>query len=193
MDVPFYQIWTSDSPESWHLRILRDELGTEAARYSWRDLTWAKRVNIAAPLHVSITKGGVKDDISFAEGMVPIVSARAKVIRSLADNELELIPSRIQGEIAEYFALNILSVVECLDEAKTQYVEKWTLDSARPDRVGGYKMLWGIAIDSRAAGTHNLFRLGGFRQHIIASFAIKNAFEKEGFTGACFRDVRTPR
>jgi hypothetical protein len=126
--------------------------------------------------------------------MVPVLSSHAaQVLRPLARDEIELIPACIEGEAADYFVLNILSVVKCLNEHKTRYVKKWTANSSRPERAGGYSMLLGIVIDPSDAVGHNLFRLGGSVGHIIASRAVKEAFERAGLTGARFRDVCSPK
>ena len=122
--------------------------------------------------------------------MVPVLSSdAAKIISRLASDEVELIPARFQGEAGEYFVMNVRSVVKCVDEQRTQYVEKWT----SPDRAGDYRMLWGITINPAAAEGHNLFRLAGFLQAMIASLAIKEAFEGKELTGVQFHDVCSPR
>jgi len=195
MSVPFYEMLRLDSSENWHLKIMRDALGADGAGYRWRDLTWARHVEVAPPSEIIIDKAGLKNyfTLDIAAG-APVLSARAaQFIHPLAGGEINLIPARVKDESAEYFVMSILSRVKCVNETKTQYVEKWTKDSYRPDRAGEYKMLWGIVIDPKPAMEHNLFRLWGSSQHVIVSHAIKKMFEQEGLTGARFCDVCTPK
>jgi hypothetical protein len=146
-------------------------------------------------LQISVLKTGAKRDVTFdIATSAPVLSARAaQILRSLGDEDIELISARVEGEADEYFVMNVLSLVKCLDEEKTQLVEKWTTDSYRPDRTGEYKRLWGIVIDPAPAIGRKFFRLWGSRQHIITSRAVKEIFEREGMTGVRFSDVCSPK
>jgi hypothetical protein len=194
MNELFYQMVREAGPEKWHLKIMRDARG--AGVYHWRDLAWARRVDVAPPFEIAVKKLGERRDVTFeVAGGAPVLSSRAaRTVRLLAGNEIELIPARVEGESDEYFVLNVLHAVKCLDEEKTQYVEKWTSDSYRPDRAGEYKTLRGIVIDPKLAGDHRLFRLwGSYSSGVIAAGAVKEGFEREGLSGASFTDLCSPR
>lgn len=193
-NVPFYELLKEDSPESWHLGIKPESGGSGGARYYWRDITWGCQVDVAPPLEIVVRKMGVRSD--YTKDIVagaPVLSGRAmEIIRGLVCDEAEFIPARVEGEATEYFVMNILSRVKCLDEERTQYVEKWTKDSNRPDLAGEYKKVRGIVIHQAAAIGRNLFRMWGSPQHIIVSQRVKDAFEGNGLTGARFCDVSSP-
>ncbi|MGA2233265.1 MAG: hypothetical protein ABSH22_20370 [Tepidisphaeraceae bacterium] len=141
MDAPFYEFLRLDSPDKWRLEIQRDRRGADGGDNRWKDFTWARRVDVAPPLQISVLKTGAKRDVTFdIATSAPVLSARAaQILRSLGDEDIELISARVEGEADEYFVMNVLSLVKCLDEEKTQLVEKWTTDSYRPDRTGEYK------------------------------------------------------
>jgi hypothetical protein len=182
--------------ENWHLRIMRDARGGDGAGYRWRDLTWARHVDVAPPLEITIAKRGIERDITLDIGAgAPILSTRAAtVIRSLGFDDVELLPAVLEGRKDEYFVMNVLSVVKCVDEDRTQYVEKWTNDSYRADRTGEYKRLMGIVIHPSLATGRNLFRIwGSFAASIIVSRAMKEALEQNDVTGVRFRDVCSPK
>jgi hypothetical protein len=176
--------------DSWRVKIAADSSGGGGADYAWRDLTWGRKVEVAPPLDLVITKPGQASDLSFTEQNVPLISRRgADIISGIVRNEVEFIPANVNGESDKYLLMNIISVIQCLDEARTAYIKKWDAASFRPERTGGYQMLWGVAVDPVAAGDHNLFRLGGHKSVIIASDRLKNAFELAHLTGAEFRPV----
>jgi hypothetical protein len=187
----FYELAMSDVLDRWRLSIVSDAGGERGLRYGWMDLAWARHVPVVPPLQLIVEKCGERADVSFVRAAIPVLSSRAaEIVRSLTTaSEIELIPAQIAGETAEYFVLNVLSVVRCLDEQKTRYVRKWTKDSIRPDRAGDYRTLLGVVIDPSVAQGHNLFRLGGSLVELIASQSIKEAFDSDGLTGVSFRDV----
>lgn len=185
-----------DMPHTWDLRILHDASGGQATnKYDWGDLTWARPVAVVPPLEIAEAKGGEPRDVSFANStMVPVLSQRATdVVRDLANDEIELIPANVHGQTEDFYVMNVLSEVKCLDETRTQYFKKWTEDSEQPHRAGDYRMIEGLVINPDLAVGHNIFRLWGWNVATIVSAAIKEAFDREGFTGAVFMDVCSPK
>ena len=47
--------------------------------------------------------------------------------------------------------------------------DKWTLDDHRPDKVGQYRMIVKLVIDSARTGDASIFRVSGWRVAVIVS------------------------
>lgn len=195
MSVPFYEFRMRDVPRFWGFEILRDASGDpKKGRYGWRDLAWAWRVDVVPPLELAVERTGKPCDVTFVGCNIPVVPPHvADVLRSLAGDEIELIPAKVQGMSGDFFVVNVISEVKCLDEVKTRFVEKWTADSDQPHRAGEYRSVDGLVINPELARGHNIFRIWGSRTEIIASAAVKEEFDREGFTGVNFIDVCSPQ
>jgi len=196
MSVPFYEFRMRNLPQTWRFKVLRDASGSGAKnKYDWGDLTWARHVDLIPPLEIVIVRDGEYRDVSFANSTcVPVLSSRAAaVVRAQAEKDIELIPAKVQGVPDDFFVMNVLSEVKCLNETKTRYVQKWTEDSGQPHRVGEYRSIEGLVIYPELAVGHSMFRLWGYNTRLIVSASIKEAFEREGFTGVDFIDVCSPQ
>ncbi len=195
MSVPFYEFRMRDLPGFWGFEILRDASGDpKKGRYGWRDLAWARRVDVVPPLELAVERSGKPCDVTFVECNIPVVPPHvADLLRSLAGDDIELIPAKVQGMSGDFFIVNVICEVKCLDESKTRFVEKWTADSDQPHRAGEYRSVDGLVINPELASGHNIFRIWGSRTEIIASAAVKEEFDREGFTGVNFIDVCSPQ
>jgi hypothetical protein len=103
---------------------------------------------------------------------------------------VERIPVVVSGVAAEgaFEVLNILSVVDCLDQQRSQ-ITWWTEADGRPDRVGRMRMVTRMAIDqSRAEGLH-LFRIAGWAIAVVADEHVRSAFLRFGVTGVTFVEL----
>ncbi len=196
MSVPFYEFRMQDNPRVWDLQILHDAHGNARGdKNRWAELRRRpKRSDLIPPLELAVERAGKIRDITFVHCEIPVLSPHvADVLRKLAGERIELIPAKVQDVPGDYFVMNVLSEVKCLDEAKTRYVQKWTEYYWQPHRVGEYAMIEGLVINPELAARHNLFRLWGHNSRLIVSASIKEAFEREGFTGVDFIDVCSPQ
>ena len=196
MSVPFYQFRMRDMPQTQSFQILHDARGdARGAKNRWADLRRrAKRTDLIPPLELAVERAGKARDITFVACEIPVLHSRvAEVLRSLAGDDIELIPAKVQGTPEDFYVMNVLSDVKCLDETKTRYVQKWTEDSDQPYRADEYRSIEGLVINPDLAAGHNMFRLWGSYTEIIVSAAVKEAFEREGFTGVDFIDVCSPQ
>src|SRR5690606_11731371 len=120
-----------DVPGRWHIGVLVDDEGWEpsflaGARFVGRRLT------------ASDDGSGSAVDFSLTSFGVPIVSEGLRSdLESLAGDDVQWVPVSVSGRVG-YFVLNVLRLVRCLDESRSEFV-KWTVGDGRPDRVGGYR------------------------------------------------------
>ena len=114
-------------------------------------------------------------------------------VQLFASQEVEIIPARIGENLSTYSVLNVVSVVKCVDELRTGYVEKWTADSFRSDLSGQYKTLIDLVIDPIAAYGHDVFRIwGSASANIVISSRVKDALVALDATGIEYRCVSAP-
>jgi hypothetical protein len=112
----------------------------------------------------------------------------ADVIKAEAGTDVQVVPIIIVGnQQHDGFAIpHCLRSVECLDEAKTDFI-KWTSKDHRPELAGQYRMVINLAIDPRKVPPDaHFFRVLGWPVALIVSQAVKEVMEKTGCVGAKF-------
>jgi len=123
----------------------------------------------------------------------PIASeAVTHVFRSLAPNDVQLLPVFVEGETEHFFVINATRVIDCIDEAQCQEVQHYDEDDSFPEFEGEYRWIYGLRIDpAKTEGAH-VFRLKKFKTAFIVSEDIKNALEGVGNLGVSFERVTGP-
>ncbi len=123
----------------------------------------------------------------------PIASeAVTQVFRSLAPNDVQLLPVFVEGETEHFFVINVTRVIDCIDEAQCQEVQHYDEDDSFPEFEGEYRWIYGLRIDpAKTEGAH-VFRLKKFKTAFIVSENIKNALEGVGNLGVSFERVTGP-
>ena len=103
--------------------------------------------------------------------------------------EYQLIPARVEGQTERFFILNTLRIIRCVDEARCGEVTFWEPRHGDPERVGHYRNVRGLKIDSARVGDSHIFRPWGWTIVLIVSERVKQAMEAEGMRGAKFVEV----
>jgi len=121
-------------------------------------------------------------DFSLAAFDVPIVSAKlARLLQQSTSEEVQLIPVTIGGK-AGYFILNTLRKVPCLDESQSVYT-KWQESDGRPDRIGQYRMVSELVVDSIEALGIDVLRIEGWDVPLVVSDNIVEEMKSSGVRG----------
>ena len=168
--------------------FLKTPLAEDGSEIDARTFTEGKPVDVY-PAFLPIRKKGTPLDFTMADHEMPIANARAaRIFERLAAEDVQLIPIRVEGQSEEYFIVNATRALACVDETACEEVTFWTKDDFRPDLAGTYRSIIGLRIDPARASGHSLFWVKDWVQ-LIASEAIKEAFEKEGIIGAKFTPV----
>lgn len=134
-----------------------------------------------------LVEGEVKGkfDFSLASFDVPIVSGRfARLLTGLAENDIQLIPVRTSC-IGDFYILNILTRINCLDEARSLFT-KWEASDGRPDRTGQYRMVAELKIVSEAAEGRCIFRIAGWDVPIIVSEQLMKLAQAQDMKGCIY-------
>ncbi|ATB37475.1 hypothetical protein CYFUS_002897 [Cystobacter fuscus] len=122
----------------------------------------------------------------------PIASqAIANVFKTLAPDEVQLLPVSIEGESERYFVVNATKVVDCIDEAGCREVQHYP-EGSFTEYAGEYRWIYGLRIDPARTEGEQVFRLKKFKTAFIVSEDIKNALERVGNLGVSFERVTGP-
>lgn len=120
----------------------------------------------------------------------PIISARvADVFRGAARGDVQLFPVEVEGQSEAYYLLNVARTVRCIDDAACTEVQRYTPEDEEPERIGEYRSVSGLRIDTSKVGDARVFRLWGWHPPIIVAGDIKDALERTGIVGARFDTV----
>jgi hypothetical protein len=109
-------------------------------------------------------------------------------IDSLAAENLQILDATING-LEDYRIINILTNIECLDEANSEF-QKWELADGRADKSGHYRMVTKLALDEKRIPAHaKIFRISGWLVAAVVCEDVKKVMEKIGCFGAKFIPV----
>lgn len=176
------------SPERWVLGSPVDGNGQKIDPWQFGK---GRSLDLRGPLRFFQSYPGNALDFSLAGLGIPVVSRRTAALfdRLGLQSEVQLFPAQVEGLDEPYFILNILQVIRCIDEARSEEIHHWKPEDNNPDKIGQYRVVSGMRIDPSQAGDAHIFRPWGWRVAIIVSEHLKQAMEQEGLTGVRFVEV----
>ncbi|MFE8597625.1 imm11 family protein [Archangium violaceum] len=144
----------------------------------------------SAPL-LRMVRPGSALDFSLTGLTVPLVNDRVVSLfgRLGLEQEVQFIPTRVEGFSEPYFLLNALRVIRCIDDDRCEEVLYWHPEDNRPDKLGQYRDISNLRVDPAKIGDSNIFRPWGWTVALIVSERIKLAMEDAGITGTEFTEV----
>jgi hypothetical protein len=171
----------------WHLGGPIDEQGQEIDPWQFRKGWLLKsRGVLRFPLDVP----GKPLDFSWAAFAIPVVSGRlVQLFEQLRIQKVQFIPAPVEAHSEPYFFLNALRIIPCIDEARCTEVQHWRHEDGQPEKVGEYRSIAGMRIDSSKVGDAHIFRPWGWRIALVLSEMLKQAMEAEEFSGMRFVEV----
>lgn len=175
-------------PAGWYLGRVFDSAGAQTAP---RSFTRGQVVAALFALRVEQEISGLSVGFTFAARGVPIVTRGVgEIIAELAGSEVQLLPVTVDGDAGQYFILNVLKVIWCLDESRS-WIERWTAADGRPEKIGQYRTIayHQMFIDPARTEGAQVFRLGGWELEVIVSERVRAALESHGVTGVTFHRV----
>ncbi len=169
-------------PERWHLGTVLADDGTEPL---FDDGIRCE----PRPLFAEVTRSGRALDFTVSAFNTPIArTSLANAIAAVADSDVQCLPVLVEKQ-ANFCVLNAVRVVRCIDEDRSKF-GKWTEEDGRPDKVGKYRGVPHLRIDTRMIpeGAH-FFRLRDWEVALIVSEQVRTAMERAGCLGAKFEEV----
>ena len=175
-------------PGRWHIKSPVDAQGSEIIPWRLRE---GKVLSLEGVPTLPLAQPGHALDFSLTGLNIAVVSGRFASLceRLRIQNEVQLIPARVEGSLEIYFILNALHIIECIDDARCEEVTFWEPRHGEPERVGHYRNVAGLKIDPAKVGEINIFRPWGWTVALIVSERVKLAMEEEGLAGARFIEV----
>ncbi|RKI41264.1 hypothetical protein D7Y27_18920 [Corallococcus sp. AB004] len=116
----------------------------------------------------------------------------ASVFRKLAPDDVQLFPVDVEGTPERFYIVNATKRFQCVDEKNSREVQVYPPDGAVPERVGQYRSITGLRIDTSKLDDVHVFRPEGWEVALIVSEEIKNALEGIGNLGVHFERVTGP-
>jgi len=147
---------------------------------------------------LSVTHPGREVDYSLAGyASAPVVSERLlSALRGLAevDEPYENVvfePVTIVGQETDhkYFLMIVETQVDCIDEARSEFVRFDDGDVARPDLAGQIRAIFKMTLDEDRTESRHVFRLKGYPSALIVSDEVKRRIEAAGAVGLSFERV----
>jgi hypothetical protein len=153
----------------------------------WWHFSNGREWNGRESLKVTAYRTGRLYDISMAPGDIPYVTRRVvdifKLDRSLSDS-VQFIPLAY-GESTIHL-MNILPVISCIDEIRTESVMLWKEEDGEPEKVGEYRQVIGLRVDPDKLQDVDICRVRGWEVAIIVSRRLKLMLEAHLVTGVEF-------
>jgi len=172
----------------WHLNDPGALNGKEVDRWQFeRGLPVVLEGRFRAPVY---QPGKPLDFSVTAVGGAPIVHARvASIFTELASNDVQLVPVEVEGQRDEFFILNVIRIVKCIDDKASAEVQYWKPEDGRPEKTGSYRAVHGLRIDPSQIGDAKVFRPWGWLGVLLVSEDLKQALERAGASGTKFSEV----
>jgi hypothetical protein len=177
-----------EMPGRWHLRSPTDLQGREL------DDPWVFTDGIQIPnpgrLKSPIARPGRAVDFTITGLGIPIVHVRvASLFAELAPEDVQSFPVEIEGQPEQFCILVATKLIRCIDDKASEEVLVWTPEDGRPEKVGQYRDIYGMRIDTSKVGDAKVFRTWGWSIALIVREDIKDALERMGATGTWFQEV----
>jgi hypothetical protein len=184
---PYYRI-TDDLgyPDRWHLGGIRDATGVDLELTSF---AIAQSAGLAGPLVVEVFQTGIPLDFTFAAFDIPVLHQRAlDVVTTHSKASVQVLSASVRRRPDPYGVLNVVQCIDCLDEQRSRFV-KWTESDNNPYKIGQYRQVTHLRLNSAILGTANLFRVWGWNIALVCSSTLKTALESIRVTGVKFEQV----
>lgn len=163
--------------------------------YSAGMFTQGKYVNVTTNLILPIFSPGESNEFHFGASLMPVVSPRiGSLIESLAPNDVQRIPVRVESCDDPYEILNVIALVDCIDETATVGQRYQPGDNIPPgSEVGGWRAVSKLVLEPAKTEGVSIFRPYGWPPPIIVSEEMKGALEGAGLKGLRFIPISDGR
>ena len=120
---------------------------------------------------------------------MPVVTPEiCRSLASVAGEAVQCIPVIVDPSLERFEILNVLDLVECVDEERSE-ITKWTEDDGRPDKIGHYRMITKLVLNEKKISDHRIFRVAGWEVALIVDENIKLSLERKKVSGIRFDAV----
>jgi hypothetical protein len=171
----------------WHLRSPVDEQGQPIDPWKFFE---GKRLEPQEEIRFPVKPLGQTLDFTWASFSIPVVHDRlVRLFQHLGVPDVQFIPVQVEAHAGPYFILNALRIIRCIDDAQCTETQYWKPEDGQPEKVGQYRSVVGMRIDSAKVGDARIFRTWGWDIALVISEDIKQAIESAGISGTRFVEV----
>jgi hypothetical protein len=175
------------SQTRWHLGTPLDERGQELDVWQFFD---CQSLDLGCVPRFPLDVPGEPLEFCWAAFSIPVVHQRfVEIFQRLRIQDVQFIPTQVDGHTGPYFILNTLREIRCIDDARCEEVKYWRPEDGQPEKLGEYRYIHGLRIDPSKVGDARIFRTWGWDIALIVSEDLKQAIEAEGITGTRFVEV----
>ncbi|HZI03291.1 MAG TPA: DUF1629 domain-containing protein, partial [Archangium sp.] len=185
-------VYAPDSSDGWVFQGPFDERGARLVDpWQYTDGQHLDVVNTAAaPTFRVAQPAGTPLDFNISGLGIPVVPERVvRIFERLGTKDVQFLPAKIASLADPWFILNVTRVVRCIDDTRSRHVAYFGPEDGQPKKVGTYRAVHGMRIDTTKTEGARIFRPWGWLVAIIVSQDIKEALEQERVTGAKFIEV----
>jgi hypothetical protein len=153
----------------------------------WWHFSGSGRWEGKEPLKVTASPIGKLYDVSMAPGDVPYVTKKVADIfnaeKVLAD-AVQFIP--LKYGVNTIYIMNILPVIACVDEEKTESIMRWQEEDGEPEKIGKYRQIIGLRVDPERLKHIDICRVKDWEVSIIVSQRVKLILDAHHVNGIVF-------
>lgn len=171
----YFDLWDDMSTDQrWYLD------GPSGPNDEWLGvaLVSGQRYEGQVPVTSRVYHPGPLLELTMTQETVPVLNERvAQIFAAHVGQDAQLIPARAHGSEEKLWAVNVLAIPDCFDEARTEEFRRWTSEDGQPDRVGDYRTVYGLRIDPVRAEGHAILRPRRYRVPVIVSEPLAEALK----------------
>lgn len=184
----YFDLWDDRAIKGrWHLRSPVNSQGEAIDPWQFKQ----GRLLDVGRIYFPVRPTGTALDFTLSSFTIPVVSEGVVSLfqRLGLQGEVQFIPVEVEGQSTTFFILNALKIIECIDDARCEFVERWSPEDGQPDKVGKYQNVRGLRVDVNKVIGANVFRPWGWTVALIVSGHVKTAMEEEDLVGPVFTEV----
>ena len=87
------------------------------------------------------------------------------------------------------YLMNILPLVECVDDEKTESIVRWQAEDDEPDKIGQYRQITGLRVDPERLVGIDTCRVQDWEVSIIISQRVRMMLDAHHVKGVVFWPV----
>lgn len=182
--MEFYDI-LADDERFGHRWFLGEPLDSSGQQIDARSFRYGVPYDGLQPSSVPVDRAGLEVGFNLGAFDMPVIRDDVRqAIASVTTEGYEVYPVEIVGSEMRYWILNVSTRIDCVDESVSVFT-KWLPEDDRPDRLGSYRSISTLRIDSQRA-RKPMFRLKGWEVALIVSEPIRHALRKIADLGIVF-------
>ncbi|MCU4562722.1 imm11 family protein [Acinetobacter sp. WU_MDCI_Abxc222] len=161
------------------------------AQIDWDEFLLENSVNKGKKYIAIIDSGDQEVDFTTTFYGFCVISHRFKLLlEEYRLTDCMVVPLEFNKQLSQQFYLLIDPLrYDCVDETNSDFQKFIENDPVRPDLAGHYRAFFKLIIDAEKTENADFFRIDKENATIIVSQNIKDIYETNHLTGACFTKV----